>query len=449
MAKKNLIISAFTGYTFEQLRPYVFSIRDSVKDADLVMVIGQTDADTRHSLQALGWQIESAPDTKDIPIHVLRFLPMYNYLREHGDQYEYVVSTDVKDVIFQQDPFQWLEQNLGDKKLLAASESLRYCDEPWGDDNLRSCYGGYVYERFKTNTIYNVGTLGGRMEYMRDLFFNLFYNSIGRPIPIVDQAVYNVMLQTQPYRDQVLFADHDRGWACQAGTTVDPNKINWFRPKLLDPEPKWNTGSVTTSTGQEFVIVHQYDRIPTWRSYYSNYYQKMDFEYEYQRACLIPSDINEHLPVLSSLCEQCEHVTELGVGPARSTRAFLRHDVELHSYEITPGTGIEDFFQKAKTAGRRVTLHVADTRKVEIAETDLMLVDSLHIYEQVKAELELHASKVKKYLVFHDTTTYADRGEFDGRGIWPAIQEFLDSHPEWIMHERRTNNNGLTILKRV
>ena len=92
---------------------------------------------------------------------------------------------------------------------------------------------------------------------------------------------------------------------------------------------------------------------------------------------------------------------------------------------------------------------VADTRKVEIAETDLMLVDSLHIYEQVKAELELHASKVKKYLVFHDTTTYADRGEFDGRGIWPAIQEFLDSHPEWIMHERRTNNNGLTILKRV
>lgn len=175
----------------------------------------------------------------------------------------------------------------------------------------------------------------------------------------------------------------------------------------------------------------------------------MNFEFEYQLACAEISDINEHLPILSQLTEQCKHVTELGVGPARSTRAFLRHDVELHSYELCPGTGIEDFFNQAKTAGRRVTLHIADTRNVTIDETDLMLVDSLHIYEQVKTELALHADKVKKYLIFHDTTTFAERGEFGGRGIWPAIQEFIDSHQEWQLVERRTNNNGLTVLKRV
>jgi hypothetical protein len=175
----------------------------------------------------------------------------------------------------------------------------------------------------------------------------------------------------------------------------------------------------------------------------------MDFEKEYQDACAKETDIHEHLPVISELTSQCTHVTELGVGWAQSTRAFLRHDVELHSYEFMPQPGIREFFETAKNAGRNVTLHVDDTRKVEIAETDLMLVDSLHIYEQVQKELELHSNKVRKYILFHDTTSFADHGEFGGKGIWPAIQEFIDTHPEWQLVERRTNNNGLTILKRV
>jgi hypothetical protein len=175
----------------------------------------------------------------------------------------------------------------------------------------------------------------------------------------------------------------------------------------------------------------------------------MDFEKEYLNACERDTDIHEHLPIISELTSQCNHVTELGVGWAQSTRAFLRHDVEIHSYEFMPQPGIREFFDEAKNAGRNVTLHVDDTRKVNIAETDLMLVDSLHIYEQVQKELELHAGKVRKYLLFHDTTLFADRGEFGGKGIWPAVQEFMDSHSEWQLVERRTNNNGLTILKRV
>jgi hypothetical protein len=175
----------------------------------------------------------------------------------------------------------------------------------------------------------------------------------------------------------------------------------------------------------------------------------MDFEKEYQDACARDTDIHEHLPVLSELTSQCTHVTELGVGWAQSTRAFLRHNIELHSYEFMPQPGIREFFEEAKNAGRNVTLHIDDTRKVEIAETDLLFVDSLHIYEQVQKELELHASKARKFIGFHDTTTYADNGEFGGKGIWPAIQEFIDSHSEWELVERRTNNNGLTILKRV
>jgi hypothetical protein len=35
------------------------------------------------------------------------------------------------------------------------------------------------------------------------------------------------------------------------------------------------------------------------------------------------------------------------------------------------------------------------------------------------------------------------------RGLWPAVQEFLEDHPEWKLEKRYENNNGLTILARA
>ena len=35
------------------------------------------------------------------------------------------------------------------------------------------------------------------------------------------------------------------------------------------------------------------------------------------------------------------------------------------------------------------------------------------------------------------------------RGLIPALTEFLETHKEWVLHKHYTNNNGLTILKRL
>jgi hypothetical protein len=153
---------------------------------------------------------------------------------------------------------------------------MLYKDEPWGNDNLFQTYGTYVHELFKNNKIYNVGTIGGDAEYVKDLVFNIFTNATNRPIPIVDQAVYNVLLQTQPYKDVTLFADQWLGWACQAGTTVDPSKINAFRPYLVEKEPVFKDGKVLTSLGRPFSIVHQYDRVPEWKQFVAKKYNQED-----------------------------------------------------------------------------------------------------------------------------------------------------------------------------
>ena len=81
-------------------------------------------------------------------------------------------------------------------------------------------------------------------------------------------------------------------------------------------------------------------------------------------------------------------------------------------------------------------------------------------FKQLKAELALHADKTKKYIIFHDTTSFenideesyemwGDEWKAEGIGIWKAIEEFLVTNDHWVLEKRFTNNNGLTIIKRV
>ncbi len=273
MAQKSLIIGAFTNYNYNQLKPWVESIDECGFTGDKAMVVGNASQETIDELVKRNFIIIPMSDIK-APIHVARFLSIYDFLKNTWQNYSHVVTTDVKDVYFQTNPIVWLESNLKNKKLVAGSEGMRYKDEPWGNENLMQAYGPYVHEQFKNNEIYNVGTIGGVSEYVKDMVFNILFNAINRPIPICDQAVYNVLIQTQPFKGVTYFAKQMDGWACQAGTTVDPSKIESFRPHLLEPEPKFEYGIVKTSLDRPFAIVHQYDRVPQWKEHVKQKYKQ-------------------------------------------------------------------------------------------------------------------------------------------------------------------------------
>lgn len=278
---KSLIIGAMTNYEYEQVRPWVKSVNTCGFTGDKVMMVFNASYACVEEIVKEGFGVVAFgrddkiqrfthSSFKGMPIHVERFFSIWNYLQLNDlwKEYDYVITTDVKDVVFQSDPSEWLRKNLGNKKLVAGSESIRYMDEPWGNQNLLECYGPYFYEKFKENEIYNVGTLGGTAEYMKDLCMHIFQNALNRPIPIVDQAVFNVLIQTQPFKDVVKFCEQWLGWALQAGTTVDPSKIEQFRPHLLEGEPVWSpieAAAWTNGKGKKFCILHQYDRVPEWK----------------------------------------------------------------------------------------------------------------------------------------------------------------------------------------
>jgi hypothetical protein len=163
------------------------------------------------------------------------------------------------------------------------------------------------------------------------------------------------------------------------------------------------------------------------------------------------SDINEHLPMLYFLAQQCDHVTEFGVRTGASTLAFLHglqgRPATLRSYDINDQYGVQD----SLTRWTRVewTFSICSTLLItRIEPTDLLFVDTLHNYDQVRQELALHGDAARRWIVFHDTETFGLTGDDGGRGINQAIDEWLEAKPEWRIVYRTHRNNGLTVIER-
>ena len=267
------VIGCSTNYDWAKLKYWINSINESGFTGDKVMILMNCDKETASKVSDAGFDIIAfGQDDKgnlvynsNMMVHVERFYHIYQHLK--NKDYRYVITTDVKDVIFQKNPSEWLEMHLpeGHDDLVFSSESIKYKDEPWGDQNLRETFGTQIYEDFKDNTIYNVGVLAGRGYAMKDLMMNIFASCLGRPIKICDQSTFNFLISQNPYLKTSMYAQSEDGWACQLGTTADPSKIEQFRPFLLEPSPKMVGDKVATSTGIEYTIVHQYDRVPEWR----------------------------------------------------------------------------------------------------------------------------------------------------------------------------------------
>jgi hypothetical protein len=267
------VIGCSTNYDWAKIKYWINSINESGFTGDKVMILMNCDKDTVQKVSDAGFDIiafgQDAENNlvynSNMMVHVERFYHIYQHLKNKN--YRYVITTDVKDVIFQKNPSEWLEINLpeGQADLVFSSESIKYKDEPWGDQNLRETFGTQIYEDFKDNIIYNVGVLAGRGYAMKDLMMNIFASCLGRPIKICDQSTFNFLVSQHPYPRTSMYTQSEDGWACQLGTTADPSKIEQFRPFLLEPSPKMVGDKVATSTGIEYTIVHQYDRVPEWR----------------------------------------------------------------------------------------------------------------------------------------------------------------------------------------
>ena len=179
----------------------------------------------------------------------------------------------------------------------------------------------------------------------------------------------------------------------------------------------------------------------SWNNFYKPYEKMNSLKIKYKKACEETSDINEHISTLKKYADFCEHVTEFGVRSAVSTWAWVASNAKtIRCYDIN-SCEIGDHQKESEKLGKEFSFTRVNTiaEKFEIEPTDLLFIDTDHTYKQCSQELRQHAYKVKKFIIFHDTVSFALE-------LNKAIEEFLEKNNDWMLREKLLNNNGLTII---
>jgi hypothetical protein len=191
-------------------------------------------------------------------IHNVRLFHLWQYFTENKieDEYNRIIFMDGRDVIFQKNPSEWLDKNMT-KEIIVPSEGVLYRDQSWNMNNALINFGPYIYEYLlKDDFVFNVGTFACTSTICKDLclIMYLMSNNIGH----ADQPSFNILTKTI-LKDKCQIVDYNDLWAFQIGAIVDN----------IDDYCYFKNGLVYSKKYDEpYFIVHQYDRIPQFKSYF-------------------------------------------------------------------------------------------------------------------------------------------------------------------------------------
>ena len=187
------------------------------------------------------------------------------------------------------------------------------------------------------------------------------------------------------------------------------------------------------------------------------------------------SDINEHMQTLYNYAKKSETIFETGVRGVVSTWALLKglHENSSNKKKIFLNDIEECDIEEIKNLADKLAIcfeyEWINNLDINISEKyDLVFIDTWHVYGQLIRELHKFSQICNKFIILHDTTVDGVVGEsirnnWDiheqakktgytveeiEKGLWPAVEDFLNSSNEWELENRYTNCNGLTILKR-
>lgn len=274
----DLVIGAGYNLTWDQCRVWAKSLVDSGFDGDKILVYFGNNPALFEKLKEHGFKVAIFPSlTAAHNVCVTRFGAYHALLLNSPNKYNWVIATDVTDVVFQDNPMNFIqiEEEFGVNHL-ASSENLRYNQEAWGKNNLILSFGEDQYKILHDSTIYNAGVIAAKQDRMIDICNLVFQLSFTRLQHVFggggpDQAAYNLLLNTLTMNEHTAYLEHDVAWACQCGTTMDPARPQ-YHDIGKDKPPTFNGEYVINSRGAPYTIVHQYNRVPQLKEYYERKY---------------------------------------------------------------------------------------------------------------------------------------------------------------------------------
>jgi hypothetical protein len=243
-----LVMCAAYGYGAEDLKPFVHSLRKHYDDKVLFIVETLTDELRQlfglYGIQYL--QIGGLEFKNDI--QWLRYR-LYEFLLQDKTNVNRVFVSDVRDVIFQDDPFKYSETEY----------DLEFFEEP---DIIRNCHcnGGWTLTLFGPEGIQKIGdkniicsgtTMGSRMGMLK------YFDTMNKEIESFQQRGVRIKGgEDQPIHFYSIYDNKFENYKIHKNCESSVATVSLQKEFLFNDQNR-----LIDSTGRVIPIVHQWDRI--------------------------------------------------------------------------------------------------------------------------------------------------------------------------------------------
>jgi hypothetical protein len=263
MREKHLVMGMVSSYPIYYLKPFFVSLKKSGYEGDTVMFVNSLDKPTKGFVKSFcseiieynnSWPYLSNPAlNRHIPQckfqlspNSLRYLLYSALLNSQKQHYTSILISDVRDVYFQKNPFDFsfkkgLSVFMEDKsQTIGTQMHNRY----W----IENGFGKEVVEQLFHKPISCSGVTMGDIDSMMHYLEKMTHHICTiENIPGLDQGIHNYLIQTESLPTVNKYSDDDG----------PVSTISIFKPKKA---VKIKKGKVIGSNGRAVNVVHQYDR---------------------------------------------------------------------------------------------------------------------------------------------------------------------------------------------
>ncbi len=276
---KSLILGLLTGMSLEQIKPFFLSLKKVGYCGDVCLFVADLDPATLFFLrtcrvnlvpfqksylkpkwaQRIGWtrrfmkpwqqrRFDEQMALTYLHFWCARAVYYRTYLAECGKDYECVMLADIRDILFQRDPFDFEKPPglcvfLEDRCQTIGSN---HSNSTW----MRDGFGAEVLAELSDKSIFCAGAVFGSPAVLRDfLEQSLELYHLKKNGELIDQAAFNYLLYKQPPKAWQIF-DNDNGPVLTM-SNMKPGQFCFNEQDLM-----------VNAAGRVFNVLHQYDRHP-------------------------------------------------------------------------------------------------------------------------------------------------------------------------------------------
>jgi hypothetical protein len=295
------IFASAYGYTVDTVKPWMESLKASKFSGKVfVIVYNPTDTTLMDYFKENGIFVFSGNFTGETNMATQRFIDYAGILRgEYAKDIDLVITTDIRDVVFQNDPGVWLQNNIQDFDLIASGEGVMFNHEDWNGDTLEKQFGRDMFLELADKETLCSGVIAGKKSMIIKLFETIYELAFFAedPAAFVDQIFYNVAIY-KVFSEKTRIASSNLDWAANLGTikALPENNDKWslgtesaynkfkrertnktYSEVLMHKIPEMKGDLIYSESGRPYAIVHQYDRYEPWKKILLNKYAKINY----------------------------------------------------------------------------------------------------------------------------------------------------------------------------